>query len=489
MNKIKHNSNECMSAQYDAFPYQHEAFMAIRNLNYAAVFHEQGLGKTKIAIDLMLYWLQYRDIDTILIVTKKTLVPNWVNEIGAHTFLRPKVLGNNKGINFYAFNSSTRILITNFETVSCEKERMKLFLKTRNVAIIIDESTKIKNPESKLTQDFFELIDLFRIRLIMTGTPVANRPYDIWAQIYFLDKGKALGQDFKAFKRSCDLSNDLNDNTTKRNEFEYSVSAIFKLISHFTVRETKNSGIISLPTKKYHDIIVNFTPVQQAMYTQIKDKMTIELHKNDKVIWDESPEAIKRLLRLVQITSNPAVLDNTYSEISSKEKKLDELITSILGKNEQVIIWSIFTDNVDLFCKKYKEWGACKITGKMSIEDRVESISKFKSGRSKILFATPQSAKEGLTLTEANHAIFYDRGFNLDDYLQAQDRIHRISQQRECHIYNLMVEDSIDIWINQLLEAKQRAAYLAQGDISLKDYKNEADYSFSQIVYEILKNN
>ena len=127
-----------------------------------------------------------------------------------------------------------------------------------------------------------------------------------------------------------------------------------------------------------------------------------------------------------------------------------------------------------------------KITGKMSIEDRNRSVKSFKEGDSMILFATPQSAKEGLTLTIASNAIFYDRGFNLDDYLQAQDRIHRISQKKDCHIYNLMIEDSIDIWVDRLLKAKQKAAFLAQGDIDLSTYKDEIDYSFSHIVHEIL---
>ena len=56
-------------AKYNAFPYQREAFEAVKDLEYAAIFHEQGLGKTKIAIDLMLYWLQSTSIDTVLIVT------------------------------------------------------------------------------------------------------------------------------------------------------------------------------------------------------------------------------------------------------------------------------------------------------------------------------------------------------------------------------------------------------------------------------------
>ena len=68
----------------------------------------------------------------------------------------------------------------------------------------------------------------------------------------------------------------------------------------------------------------------------------------------------------------------------------------------------------------------------------------------------------------------------LTDYLQAQDRIHRISQKHECNIYNLMVADSIDIWVDYLLKAKQEAAFLAQGDKTLELYRQQVDYSFSK---------
>lgn len=77
-------------------------------------------------------------------------------------------------------------------------------------------------------------------------------------------------------------------------------------------------------------------------------------------------------------------------------------------------------------------------------------------------------------------------GFNLDDYLQAQDRIHRISQTKDCHIYNLMIKNSIDEWISILLQAKQNAAFLAQGDYSLAKFSNEMDYSYGELVKAIL---
>ena len=148
--------------KYDAFPYQKEAFEAIKDLDYAAIFHEQGLGKTKIAIDLLLYWLERTSIDTVLIVTKKQLVQNWIREFRNHTFIHPAVIDTNRQNNYYVFSGPSRVVITNFETLVSEKERYQLFLRTRNVAIIIDESAKLKNPSSNLTRAFFELAPLFQ---------------------------------------------------------------------------------------------------------------------------------------------------------------------------------------------------------------------------------------------------------------------------------------------------------------------------------------
>lgn len=244
--------------------------------------------------------------------------------------------------------------------------------------------------------------------------------------------------------------------------------------------------MISLPSKKYVTCYSNFEDEQRRMYEEVQKEMTTTIHRGDFSILDESQDSLKRLLRLVQVASNPRLLDDHYDSISGKEQILDDLIHDIIQRNEKVIVWSSFTENIDLFCRKYKQYGAVKITGKMAVEDRGRSVDSFKHGEAKILFATPQSAKEGLTLTVANNCVFYDRGFNLDDYLQAQDRIHRISQKKQCNIYNLLIIDSIDVWIDKLLKAKQNAAFLAQGDITLKEYQDVADYSFGDMVKQIL---
>lgn len=474
-------------AMFDAYDYQKAAVDALKNLEYGAIFHEQGLGKTKIAIDILLYWLNQKMIDVVLVVTKKQLVSNWVSEFKEHTGLKPAILTSDKKENYYVFNGKNRLVVTNFEVLNTEIKRFRTYLDILNVGIIIDESAKLKNPESKLTQSFFELAPKFKKRIIMTGTPIANRPYDIWSQIYFLDRGKSLGENYKEFKSQTDLSNDLFEKEDKATVFEEKVSSIFSKISSFTVRETKNSGIISLPDKVFENVYVNFEDQQYSIYEQIRQEMQILVEKDNKTLLDDSSASLKRLLRLVQVASNPKLVDELYFGPSGKEKELDKLLLSIREKNEKCIVWSSFIENIDYFHSKYREWGSVKIHGKMNIESRVKSVDRFKHDPNvSILFATPQSAKEGLTLTVANNVIFYDRGFSLDDYLQAQDRIHRISQTKTCYIYNIMVKDSIDEWIDVLLKAKNQSAKLGQGDLKIDEYRMTIDYSFGDIIKKIL---
>lgn len=487
MSKIISTYKANYEPRVSAFPYQAEAVETIKDMEYSAIFHEQGLGKTKIAIDLLLYWLKCRDIDTVMIVTKKQLVKNWIDEFAIHTHIKPRILSSNKADNFYVLNSPAKVIITNFETISTDKERIKLFLKCRNVGVIIDESTKLKNPDSKLTKDFFELSPLFALRTIMTGTPVANRPYDIWAQIFFLDHGKSLGTDFSEFKKNTDLRNDFDKNKDKRKNFENTVSGIFDKISGFSIRETKASCGIQLPEKEYQTIFSEFEPLQKKMYMKIIEELEVEVVRDGEIKFDDDSIALKRLLRLLQVTSNPKLINENYDRKSSKELELESLLDTIIGNGEKCIVWSNYIENIEYFCLKFAKYNPAKIHGSLSMNERNMAVDQFKKNEDcRVLFATPQAAKEGLTLTVANNVIFYDRGFNLDDYLQAQDRIHRISQKKKCYIYNLIVKGSVDEWVDKLLQAKQYAAFLAQGDISEAEYEKVADYSYGQIIKYIL---
>ena len=453
-----------LTPRKDAYPYQLDATRAIMNLPYAAIFHEQGLGKTKIAVDLMLFWLGNDLVDTMFVITKKSLVQNWFDELREHSYVTPRVLSDNRRDNSLALNSPILIYITNYEAILSNSELISHFLQTCRVGAILDESHKIKNPHSKLSSCFHHLSSGFAKRVIMTGTPAANRPYDIWSQIKFLDNGKSLGPSFADFKTLADLPQRIS---SIESSYSRDLATALTNIRPFTVRDTKETAGIELPQKTILRHFVDLAPHQRRIYEQYRDELGYDLTKDENLLHDEADYIVKRLLRLVQCASNPALLDDDYHETPAKALKLRELLHEADLANTKAVVWTSFVANVEWLHKALDCYSPRSVHGRMSISERNQSIAAFKTERNcRVIVATPGTAKEGFTLTVATHAVFYDRGFGLDDYLQAQDRIHRISQTSECYVHNLICNGTIDEWIDTLLNVKHQAAQIAQGDVA-----------------------
>ena len=468
--------------KHAAFPYQLDAVRAVKDLPYAGIFHEQGLGKTKIAIDLALIWLQTDIVDTVFIVTKKSLIENWRNEVAAHCHVTPHVLSGNRRQNSVSLNSPVLLYLTNYEVVASNASVIKLFLHTCRVGCILDESQKIKNPEAGLTRAFHDIAAAFERRIIMTGTPAANRPYDIWAQIKFLDDGKSLGRTFDAFKRDTDLPSQIAADTT---DYAKRLTTIYQRLAAFTVRETKETAGIRLPQKTIRAHYVELPAWQMAKYTAYRDELAYQ-YKLDGVMEIDSVDSIlKRLLRLVQCASNPALIDDRYERKPGKYSLLLEMCRE-LTIDSKLIVWTGFVDNVNWLANSLAEFDTVCMHGNLPIHERNRAVESFTRSTSRILVATPGAAKEGLTLTTANHAIFYDRSFSLDDYLQAQDRIHRISQTSHCYIHNLIANNTVDEWVDVLLAAKYRAAQLAQGDIDTVTFQENFRTDVSDVLRSVL---
>ena len=487
MAQLKYLHAPRLDAKKEAFAYQLEAVDFVAARPYAAVFHEQGLGKTKIAIDVALRWLAEEEVDTVVIFTKKGLIANWQRELKNHTFLIPAVLTESGRSNYFVFTSAVRIVLAHFEVAKKEIERLKTWLGTRRVAAILDEATKIKNPDAALTQAFFELAPLFARRVIMTGTPVANRPFDIWAPIYFLDQGRALGQDFAQFKSSTDLSRGLHHDEPAFRAFQSRLAGVHEALVGISVRETKDGGRISLPRKEFVAISTEWELAQAELYLQVKDELRAVVMRDGKLVSEETEVVLKRLLRLIQVASNPRLVDDGYEGRPGKLSTLHDLVADISRSGEKVIVWTSFNANCEWLAKELKSFGAIALHGKIPMDRRNSAVKWFlENTDDQVLVATPGAAKEGLTLTVANHVIFYDRTYSLDDYLQAQDRIHRVSQIKTCYVYRLLMRDSVDEWIDSLLEEKRLAAQLTQGDITRAQYSERATLGFFQILDRIL---
>lgn len=485
--RFRLRSEPGLEAKYKAFPYQEEATEFVASRKYAAIFHEQGLGKTKIAIDIMLCWLQRKEVDTVLVFTKKGLIANWIREFESHSQLTPLVVTENSTKNYYVFTTPTRLVLSHFEAAKKEIKRFRAWVSSRRVGVILDESAKIKNPETEITKAFFALSPLFAKRVIMTGTPVANRPYDIWAQVYFLDHGESLGNDFAEFKRETDFTAELCHDEQAFEAYQRRLECINSRITSFSIRETKDGGRIILPSKEFQRIVCDWEPAQFELYRKVREELRAQVVRNGQLIEEDQESILKRLLRLVQIASNPVMIDESYTEEPGKYEPLYHLLTDITRQGEKAIVWTSFNANCEWLVRKLSAFGAHPLNGKMSMERRNAVVKWFlENPEDQVLVATPGAAKEGLTLTVANHVIFYDRTYGLDDYLQAQDRIHRVSQTKKCYVYNMLMVDSVDEWVDSLLEEKRLAAQLTQGDINAQVYAERATLGFFEILQRVL---
>lgn len=449
-----------------ALPHQIEAISYINSHREVALFDEQGLGKTKIVIDSLCNSMKIGDIEGALVVTPMSLIYNWEQEVHKHSFLIPVVLRGTDREKRYKFMTGANFYITNYEAIVAETYRIKRFCKCQKVAIVLDESARIKDPTTKIAQALFQLRPYSLKRIIITGTPVANKPIDLWSQFYFLDSGKLLGCDFNNFKARYNEKNPL---------YKEHLDELKNIISEHSIRRCKDN-VLELPDKKLVNLHVNLIGKQLELYNKLREELRIEVQNlNGDIIIDEAENILKKLLRLTQIASNPFLIDKGYKETPAKFVLLDILLNDIVEKKEKAIIWTSFVENISILKNRFAQYKPLVIHGKIPLKDRAEAVKAFQeSEKNMIMIANPSAAREGLTLTRANNAIYLDRNFNLVDYLQSQDRIHRISQTKVCTIFKILAHNTIDEYIDKIIDLKKEIAGYVQGDLGiLRDESHE----------------
>ena len=438
-------------------PHQTEGTQFLRENTVAALFDEQGLGKSKQVIDALNAQMAEHSIDAALIICPNGLKTNWGQEIEKFSTGTYAVFGAGRSARRLAFRSlKSSFYVINYEAVDAELASLKALLRFKRTALVLDESHRIKTPEAKTTRAVLALRGLAARRYILSGTPVANKPEDLWSQMLFLDDGQALGNSAEQFHETYGSAS-----TGYRN-----LDQLRSRVATKSLRRLKATAV-SLPSKEFRRVPVALSGRQAEMYSAMKTDLALWVRGMDGQDTEERADAIlARLVRLAQLASNPAMLDAAYVETPAKFLQLDrELASRMDDPIQKVLIWTSFVENIDALRLRYARWNPVCIHGAIRNDERDAAVKAFKTDPdTRILIANPAAAREGLTLTEANLAIYLDRTFNLVDYLQSQDRIHRISQTRDCEIVLLIAQDTVDEFIDYTLEQKHRVAQFAQFD-------------------------
>ena len=461
-----------MKYKFKMPPYEHQ-LTALRkgwNLDEFAYFMDMGTGKSKVLIDNFSVLYDKGYIGGVLIIAPKGVYRNWSsNEIPTHMpdhvladicIWQPnhtqKFLTTWKKL--FEDNYNLKIFLMNIEAFSTRKgvEVAEKFLLAHSTLMAIDESTTIKSKNAKRTKSIVKLGKMAKYRRIMTGSPITKSPMDLYTQCEFLNPELLGHKSFYSFQYEYAI-------IKRRNLGSYSFNQIvgYKnlkelngLLDNFSYRVRKQD-CLDLPDKVYTKRVVELTPEQARMYSDLK-KIALGICEEGTV----TPTTIlTQLLRLQQVCSGHVKLDDgaikTFS--SAKIKELEAVIEEIDGK---AIIWANFTHDiesiVELLTKMYGEDSVVSYYGATSTDQRDYAMSSFQNRDSLVRFfvGQPRTGGYGLTLTQASTVIYYSNSYDLEVRLQSEDRAHRIGQVNKVTYIDIIAEKTVDEKVLQALRSK-----------------------------------
>lgn len=437
-------------------PYQLEGFRWMQCLDElgwgGCLADDMGLGKTLQTITFIQHLKEKYPGSTQLVVCPTSLIFNWEAEIQKFCPSLTYLLhyGQQRDFTDEQFKAAD-VVLTSYGVVRNDLEHLKSF--TWNY-IILDESQTIKNPDAQVTKAVYEL--QANNRLILSGTPVQNNTFDLFAQFHFVNPGLLGGKEF--FKREFAHPIDKNGDKDK-------AARLRKLIYPFILRRTKEQVATDLPDKTEMILWCTMNVEQRAMYDEHKNYYRDALLKriDEEGMSKAGFYVMEGLLKLRQICDHPMLLkDNTKHIIASV--KTDELLREIEENtgNHKLLVFSQFTEMLHLIRKELELAGIgyCYLDGSTSLEQRKQEVARFQEENSeiKVFLISLKAGGVGLNLTAADYVYLVDPWWNPAAEQQAIDRAHRIGQTKKIFAYKMICKDSVEEKILQLQARKQALA-------------------------------
>ncbi len=360
-------------------PQQKTCYKKLSKYKVGALFMEPGTGKTLSAIELV----RTIDYDLIVWFTPFQTKSNLKEEMNKWKF-------NAKIIGIESIQNSDRIYLDIYNKLS----------KAKNPVIVVDESLKIKNFNSKRTKRLIALGSLCEYKLILNGTPLTRNLLDLWSQMEFLDR-RILQLSYTQFKNMfCEYSS-----VTVRRKY----------------RQRTREWIV-----KYHNLDYLYSLIEPYIF---ESDLKLDLNKKyinidyclDSDEKERHEEIINKVMNDQWLMARPNFfleltqwLQNNYSRSKSKF----EIVSNIIQNNDinKILIFAKYIDTQNLLKKTFPD----------------------------IKVLSYQKHSFGLNLQKYSRIIFFDKIWDYALIEQAERRIFRTGQQEDCVFYNLNANVGLD---------------------------------------------
>jgi SNF2 family DNA or RNA helicase len=455
----------------DAFDWQIEG--AMRLPDRAIIADKRGLGKTLSS----LIWRRLHNSKKTLVCLRKEVAPDFIKEINIREpklFVYSLLGANAETRNHAAFllnslgEDAEFIVVTNIESwrrnVHATTEDI---LKIKYDAVILDEAHHIKNAATGTAQGFFRIADRIPKILELTGTPIKNRPQEMYSLLHAL-----YPQIFpKETKFLVDYCVQLDQNRWAFTAM--GLKSLVAKISHFYIARTPEDIGRKVPPPRMIEYELDFeNHLEQKQAYQMMTERSMAMLGNGTVVPIVSQLAI--MTRQAQVVSWPAGIKFVVPETgeivqfdvhqSVKMDWAEELLKELTEEGERVVLFSRFKPAIYELKRRLIDAGlsVAVITGDEKAKGNTQEVfndfdlkTAPEDPRYQVLLATYQTVGESANLNAARHMILYDRFWNPGNDDQAIGRIDRINSIDQATVHLPQVKASIDEYMIELIGQKR----------------------------------
>ena len=413
---------------------------------------DMGLGKTVQVITFILHRLEQKAKKPILVVVPTSLIFNWRNEIEKFA---PDInyclhYGIDRTEDIKALKSH-QLIITSYGLMNND---LALLKKITFDYVILDESQAIKNAN---TSRFKSAVSLKTSnRLAMTGTPIENNTFELFAQMHFTNPG-FLGS-AQDFKQTYSSPIDKYGN-------EQVAAELQKLTNPFILRRTKELVARELPPKTEDVIYCEMDAPQKKVYEAYRNQMRLQVL--DKIEEDGVGQSklvvLQALTKLRQICDSPALLSGDQEAYAGGSAKLAVLLEHIREKTSghKILVFSQFVKMLQLIKDQLEENEIPYeyLDGSATSKQREASVENFQRNKDiRVFLISLKAGGTGLNLTAADYVYVVDPWWNPAVENQAIDRCYRIGQEKHVIAYRMICKDTIEDKIQTYKARKQKVA-------------------------------